>query len=256
MKKLHDICIDEFARTYFSDKIETVLTGNDRIDDCNYFEIGKLTTFFSFDYCVGASVNAALCELAVEMSNNNEKKIIVFTDKSFAEYAKSLLEWKMDTNIEDLNESHQSLLKEYLVQLRDSNIYIENDLHHIDDIVHYLDAQSDIEAAFIEGYFMYYSEDVPFHLSRSKEDIYNFNKLTSCARNNNISIFLETSYEDAYTVHTSVHAKFEVSPEVYKNSKINVICCKFSEDCKSIVFSNNVEGVEMNHTEYPLKRLY
>ena len=54
--------------------------------------------------------------------------------------------------------------------------------------------------------------------------------LANCAERNDISIFLQTEYDDIFAYNTVIHTDFVIDGELCRNPAVNIIVCDFADD--------------------------
>ncbi|MBR0414637.1 MAG: hypothetical protein IJI67_06175 [Clostridia bacterium] len=231
MKKLHDVLFDEYKRMYVDEEPHTLLTGDEEADKSAFFEKGKLSAFFTFNASLCWDVYSKLLEFTKGISEKSEKKVVIFATCSLSEYMRGALAADLHEPFEEeLSEEQRERLVEAMKGYKGRDLYIENSCFSTEEIIHFLDSRDDIEAAYIAKYEDFCTAPPENNMARAKEDFCNFNRLANCAERNNISIFLQTDYDDLYTYGTSVYANFEVRGELAQNRLINVVTCDFVED--------------------------
>ena len=230
MKKFHDIIFNEYQRAYI-DTPRPVLTGDEDADRFAFLEKGKLSTFFAFNLSLCFDVHLKLLDFCKGISERSEKKVLVFTQKPMAEFVEKALaaEIKAKTSPE-MSEEEKAALADAMKGYKGRNLYIENSCRSIRDIVAFLDGRDDIEAVFIERYCDLCESTDEDHVSRGKEDMCHFGMLANCAERNDISIFLQTEYDDFFSYNTVIHTDFVIAGELCRNPAVNIIVCDFADD--------------------------
>lgn len=231
MKKLYDVLFEEYKRIFVDEEPHTLLTGDEEADKSAFFEKGKLSAFFTFNASLCWDVDSKLFEFTKGISEKSEKKVVIFSTCSLSGYMRGTLAADLHEPLEEEpTEEQRERLVEAMKGYKGRNLYIENSCFTTREIIHFLDSRDDIEAAYIAKYEDFCTAPLENNLARAKEDFLNFNRLANCAEHNNISIFLQTDYDDLYTYDTSVYANFEVRGELAQNRLINVVTCDFVED--------------------------
>ena len=231
MKKFHDIIFNEYQRAYIDITPRPVPTGDEDADRFAFLEKGKLSTFFAFNLTLCFDVHRKLLKYCKGISERSEKKVLIFTQKPLAEFVEKALaaEIKARTSPE-MSEEEKAALADAMKGYKGRNLYIENSCRSIRGIVAFLDGRDDIEAVFIERYCDLCESTEEDHISRGKEDMRHFRMLANCAERNDISIFLQTEYDDFYYYDTVIHTDFVIDMELCRNPAVNIIVCDFADD--------------------------
>lgn len=231
MKKIHDIIFKEYQRAYIDTTPRPVPTGDEDADRFAFLEKGKLSTFFAFNLSLCFDVHCRLLDFCKGISERSEKKVLIFTQKPMAEFVEKVLaaEIRAKTSPE-MSEEEKAALARAMKGYKGRNLYIENSCRSVEDIVAFLDGRDDIEAVFIERYCDLCKSADEDHISRGKEDMRHFKLLANCAERNDISIFLQTEYDDIFAYNTVIHTDFVIDGELCRNPAVNIIVCDFADD--------------------------
>lgn len=199
MKKFHDIIFNEYQRAYIDTTPRPVPTGDEDADRFAFLEKGKLSTFFAFNLSLCFDVHLKLLDFCKGISERSEKKVLIFTQKPLAEFVERVLAAEVEAKTSpEMSEEEKAALARAMKGYKGRNLYIENSCRSIRDVVAFLEGRDDIEAVFIERYCDLCKSADDDHISRGKEDMRHFRMLANCAERNDISIFLQTEYDDIF----------------------------------------------------------
>jgi len=231
MKKFHDIIFNEYQRAYIDTTPRPVPTGDEDADRFAFLEKGKLSTFFAFNLSLCFDVHLKLLDFCKGISERSEKKVLIFTQKPLAEFVERVLAAEVEAKTSpEMSEEEKAALARAMKGYKGRNLYIENSCRSIRDVVAFLEGRDDIEAVFIERYCDLCKSADDDHISRGKEDMRHFRMLANCAERNDISIFLQTEYDDIFAYNTVIHTDFVIDGELCRNPAVNIVDCDFADD--------------------------